>query len=100
MRTLLNLLPLIGIALSSKLSLASNRDYDAYDYYAVHLDPQTSPESLASYLGIEYDGQLSIIDDHHVFRAEKHPTRNVVRESVQAHKARRKLKRDASRHLL
>jgi kexin len=100
MRGILKLLSLIGVALSSKLSLVSNRDHDAYDYYALHLDPQTSPESLAAYLGIEYDGQLSIIDDHHIFRAEKHPTRNVVRESVQELKARRKLKRDASPHLL
>ena len=100
MRALLNLLPLIGVALSSKLSLVSNRDYDAFDYYAVHLDPRISPESLADHLGIEYDGQLSIIDDHHIFRTEKHPTRNVVRESVQALKTRRKLKRDPSPHLL
>ncbi|KAI3475344.1 hypothetical protein L1887_63278 [Cichorium endivia] len=41
------------------------RDYDAHDYYAVHLSPDILPENLASHLGLDYDGPLGNLADHH-----------------------------------
>jgi kexin len=77
----------------------SRRDYDNYDYYAIHLDASASPQVLADHLGLEYDGIWSILDDHHIFRSHKQE-RDIVDESKQRLKARRNLKRDLGHHLL
>ncbi|WPH02395.1 Hypothetical protein R9X50_00525800 [Acrodontium crateriforme] len=46
------------------------RDYDAHDYYAVHLSPESRPEDVSAHLGLEYDGPLGELKDHHMFRAD------------------------------
>ena len=45
------------------------RDYAAHDYYAVHLHPSASPQSLSEHLGLTYEGPLGELEDHHLFRA-------------------------------
>ncbi|KAF2674617.1 kexin precursor [Microthyrium microscopicum] len=90
------LLALFGLAsATSHISERSNRDYTTHDYYALHLDPSSSPHEVALHLGLDYDGQLDFLDDHHMFKAAKHPN-DVVEESIQALKHRRKVKRDLS----
>ncbi|EMC95237.1 hypothetical protein BAUCODRAFT_532569 [Baudoinia panamericana UAMH 10762] len=46
------------------------RDYDAHDYYAVHLRQGVQPEEVSSHLGLQYDGPLGELEDHHFFRAD------------------------------
>ncbi|KAI9794166.1 MAG: pheromone processing endoprotease [Peltula sp. TS41687] len=57
------------IALISRLVVAdqSPRDYDTHDYYALHLEPSTSPLEVATSLGLRYEGPLGELPDHHVF---------------------------------
>lgn len=49
-------------------SASAARDYDANDYYAVHLSPDIHPETISSHLGLHYEGPLGKLDDHHIFR--------------------------------
>jgi kexin len=79
---------------------AARRDYEKYDYYALHLDPETSsPSDLADHLGLTHEGQLGSLDDHHIFSGPRH-SNDIVEESIQELKRRRKRKRDAQPHIL
>ncbi|KAK8219745.1 pheromone processing endoprotease [Zalaria obscura] len=49
----------------------SKRDYDSYDYYAVHLDQRASPEDLATHLGFQLDGQIGELQHHYLLKAPK-----------------------------
>ena len=89
------------VALGCLLSAASMaaarslppRNYTTHDYYAVHLSPSVSPSELADFLGLAYDGELTSVHNHHVFKAPKH-TNDVVDDAVQELKQKRR-KREA-----
>lgn len=59
-----------ALVLAAALTSAarSTRDYDAYDYYAVHLRPGQDPQTAATQLGLQFDGPLGELDDHYIFR--------------------------------
>jgi kexin len=65
------------------------RNYNTHDYYAIRLAPSSSPTELAAHLGLEYEGELGAIADHHVFRAPKH-TNDIVEDGIQELKRRRR----------
>jgi kexin len=90
-----------SLLLSLLASIAScARDYAVNDYYALHLDPATSsPSDIARHLGLRHEGQLGSLDDHHIFSAPKHQN-DIVEESIQELKRRRKRKRDYTAHVL
>lgn len=69
------------------------RDYDAHDYYAVHLSPDILPENLASHLGLDYDGPLGSLADHHVFRTSRSHGHDHIQTALKDLKRRRR-KRD------
>ncbi|KAL1590230.1 hypothetical protein WHR41_01174 [Cladosporium halotolerans] len=69
------------------------RDYDAHDYYAVHLSPDILPENLASHLGLDYDGPLGNLADHHVFRTSRSHGHDHIQTALKDLKRRRR-KRD------
>jgi kexin len=92
------LLTLLAAACSVS-SLKVRRNYETHDYYALHLDPKTSPSEVADHLGLRHEGQLGALDDHHVFSAPKH-NNDIVEESIQELKRRRRRKRDAEPHIL
>jgi kexin len=71
------------------------RNYDTNDYYALHLDAQSSPSAVAQHLGLQLEGQLGPLDDHYIFSSPKQD-RDVVEESIQELRRRRKRKRDSS----
>lgn len=79
------------------------RDYDTYDYYAVHIRPEAQPESLADHLGVEYGGPLGELRNHHIFRASiGHQDYDHIKAAISDLKRRRR-KREAgaeSPHLL
>jgi kexin len=74
------------------------RDYDTYDYYALHLDPSTSPDAIAAHLGLRHEGPLSVLD-HHIFRAAKHDG-DIVQDAREELKRRRRAKRDLQAHVM
>ncbi|PSN63524.1 hypothetical protein BS50DRAFT_577275 [Corynespora cassiicola Philippines] len=69
------------------------RNYSTHDYYAIHISSSTSPAELAALLGLDYDGPLASVADHHVFKAPKHDN-DIVDDAVQELKRRRR-KREA-----
>ncbi|KAL1637164.1 pheromone processing endoprotease [Neofusicoccum ribis] len=70
------------------------RSYDTHDFYALQLDSSSSPAEVAALLGLEYDGPLGELDDHHLFRAIKHED-DIVADAVTELK-KRKRRRDGS----
>src|ERR1700759_1494471 len=76
-----------------------HRDYDTYDYYAIHLDPSADPLFLAKHLGREYEGQWSVLDNHHIFRSPKQ-VHDVIHESKRRLKAKRSLGAHPGTHVL
>lgn len=70
------------------------RDYDAHDYYAVHLSPDIHPENVSSHLGLHYDGPLGNLEDHHIFRTSRSHGVDHIQSALQDLKWRRR-KREA-----
>lgn len=83
---------LLGLLGLSALSQATGvrRDYANNDYYVLHLEDVADAQSIADRLGLEFQGQLSELTDHYIFRAPKHDD-DVVGTEL---KARRRRKRD------
>lgn len=95
MRGLLRLLALPAALVSVCLA----RDYDAHDYYAVHLNPGVDPDSVASHLGLHNDGPLGELEDHYIFRAaERNHEYDHIGNAIQELKRRRR-KREADAEL-
>jgi kexin len=69
------------------------RNYSSHDYYALHIAPSTSPAELATHLGLTYEGPLSSLAEHHVFKAPKHD--NDIVEDARQELKRRRRKREA-----
>ncbi|KAJ9648610.1 pheromone processing endoprotease [Coniosporium tulheliwenetii] len=85
---------LLAATCSVSAQAVPRRDYQTYDYYAVHLDPSIHPSKLSTHLGIEYDGKLGELEDHHIFRSLRQD-RDVVEDAVEDLRRRRR-KRDAA----
>lgn len=98
MRLIILAFALVGIS-SATRSHRGNRNYDIYDYYAVHVDSSTSPSELALHTGLEYDGRWAADEQYHIFRADKHDE-DLIKESIRNLKQRRKSKRDLQAHVL
>jgi len=65
------------------------RDYDNRDYYALHISPDVHPRDVAEHFGLELEGPLGSLQNHHLFSTPK-STRDIVAEQVQDHWRRRK----------
>ncbi|KAL8672136.1 MAG: hypothetical protein Q9168_003380 [Polycauliona sp. 1 TL-2023] len=53
---------------SSAYAKASHlRNHDTHHYYALHLQPGTPPHDIATALGLDYEGKLGELPDHHTF---------------------------------
>lgn len=90
---------LVAAACSFQASARSSRDYNTYDYYALHLDSDTSPAHLAAHLGLRHEGPLANLPDHHVFLVPK-GDRDIVQDATEELKLRRLAKRDLEPHIL
>ncbi|KAK5153530.1 hypothetical protein LTR04_006205 [Oleoguttula sp. CCFEE 6159] len=87
----------LQLAVASSLTVANSlrpRDYERHDYYAVHLNPSTSPTDVAAHLGLEYEGQLGELQDHYLFRSSRQPHIDIVEDAIQELRRRRR-KREA-----
>ena len=43
------------------------RTYDTHDFFALQLDPSTSPDHVAQVLGVHHEGQIGSLPGHHKF---------------------------------
>lgn len=73
------------------------RDFNANDYYVLHLERDTSPAEVAQTLGLRHQGLLGELKDHHVFVARK-TQQDVVKLGVA--EARRRKRSLDERHPL
>lgn len=93
---------LVGLLAAASSSLCSHmprRDYDLYDYYALHINPSRSASDVASYFGLELDGQLGQLTDHYLFKKAKHDE-DIVKSAVKEHKTKRRRDLSYSNDLL
>jgi len=90
----LSVIPLLLVGTEHAIA-GPSRDYDAYDYYAVHLRSGVDPRAVSDSLGLQYDGPLGELHDHHVFRAaERRHEFDLINTEIQDLKRRRR-KREA-----
>src|SRR5215471_7087400 len=64
---LLRAASLLALLVNSVSAHLSPRDHDAYDYFALHLHPSSSPAHVAQLLGARHEGQIGELADHHTF---------------------------------
>lgn len=90
------------VALISHLVLAGQnpRNYDTHDYYALHLEPSTSPLEVATSLGLEYEGRLGELPDHHVYYSTRQQHDVVKDARRELRKRRRKREVGTKGHIL
>ncbi|MBE3041020.1 S8 family serine peptidase, partial [Candidatus Bathyarchaeota archaeon] len=86
--SLVGLLGLIGSGAASSPLRRTPRDYDTNDYYLLHLDDDTSPDHVSARLGLNYDGQVGVLDHLHVFSAPKSDA-DFVSDAVQTRRDKR-----------
>ncbi|KAI9662864.1 MAG: pheromone processing endoprotease [Bathelium mastoideum] len=74
--------------------------YDTHDYYALHVDPATSPHHLAAHLGLELDGPIGHLKDHYLFKSTKHDHDIVENAKEELRRRRRKRHFNWEPHIL
>lgn len=62
---------LLALACSTSAVKRHVRDHENYDYYALHLQDDASPQRVASLLGLDYEGPMGELPDHHTFSSPK-----------------------------
>lgn len=87
---------LLGLAALATASGILPRNWDANDYYVLHLDAETSPHEVARSLGLSHEGPLGELKDHHVFVAKK-AEHDVVKRELKERRRKRSL---GERHAL
>lgn len=70
------------------------RTHDTHDFFALHLDPSTSPEHVARVLGARHEGQIGELADHHTFSLPKERSAE-VEALLEDLRATRRLRRRA-----
>ncbi|KAL2139175.1 hypothetical protein VTI28DRAFT_5673 [Corynascus sepedonium] len=79
---------LLGLAALATGSHVLARDWEANDYYVLHLDATTSPHEVARSLGLSHEGPLGELRDHHIFVTKREEHDVVKRELAHRRKKR------------
>ena len=74
------------------LTTCHRRHHETHEYFAIHLQPGIQPSQVADALGLEYEGKLGELPDHHTFSSQLH--RNHDAEQILEDLRRRRRKRD------
>ena len=80
---LLRCLGLLGLACSSSAANIRSRNHETHEYYALHLEHNTSPKQVAAALGLHYEGKLGELPDHYTFsspRQELHQADDILQD--------------------
>ena len=64
-------LGLLVLASIGSGTILKSRNYDTHDYYTLQLRRDASPRVVASALGLDYEGRLGELPDHHYFSSPK-----------------------------
>jgi len=75
---------------------ARTRNHSTHDYFVLHLSPSFSPDAIATALGLDYEGQMGELTDHHTFSSPRH--RRHGGEEVLQELRRRRRKRSVRPH--
>ena len=89
----LTFLSLLALAYLSSAAGLHPRNHDTHDYYVLHLQPHTPPQQVASSLGLDYEGTLGELPDHHTFSSLRHRKHeaDVILEDLRRRRRRRDL---------
>ncbi|KAK4129663.1 hypothetical protein N657DRAFT_668594 [Parathielavia appendiculata] len=87
---------LLGLAAFATASHVLPRNWEANDYYVLHLDADTSPHEVAKSLGLSHEGPLGELKDHHIFTG-KRAEHDVVKRELANRRRKRSL---GERHAL
>ena len=68
------------------------RNHDTHDYYALHLQSDASPQQVSLALGLDYEGKLGELPDHHTFSSPRR--RRHAADAILEDLRRRRRKRD------
>ena len=86
--------PLLGLVVGGLAGIGNAniqpRNFDANDYYVLHLERDTRPDDVASRLGLRHEGSLGELADHHVFSTIK-SEHNIVRRALKEWRRKRSL---------
>ena len=66
------------------------RNHDTHEYFALHLRPDTQPSEVALALGLDYEGKLGELPDHHTFSSPRHREHSAEEILENLHRRRRK----------
>lgn len=86
-------LGLLALLCLSSAATPRIRNHDTHDYYALHLRLDASPQQVASALGLDYEGELGELQDHHTFSTPRHRRHaaDAILEDLQRRRRRRDL---------
>ncbi|KAL3425423.1 pheromone processing endoprotease kex2 [Phlyctema vagabunda] len=84
-----SLLGLVGLGYLASAANIQTRNYEAQDYYVLHLDPTTTPADVAVKLGLTHEGQMGELQDHHIFSSHKQED-DVVHIALKERRRRRR----------
>lgn len=85
---------LLGLASLTAAAHVLPRNWDAEDYYVLHLDADTSPREVARSLGLSHEGPLGELKNHHIFATPRGEHDVVKRELAQRRRRRSLGQRD------
>lgn len=80
---------IVGALSIAGSALASRRNHETHDYFALHLDPSASPYEVARSIGAQLHGPIGELPDHYTFSAPKKQGSR-VEEHIQLLRRRRK----------
>jgi kexin len=90
----MKLTSLVGLAVGGLAGLgAANirpRNFDANDYYVLHLERDTRPSDVAARLGLRHEGALGELEGHHMFSTVR-SEHDVVGRAIQERRRKRTL---------
>ncbi|KAL8762071.1 MAG: hypothetical protein Q9184_001879 [Pyrenodesmia sp. 2 TL-2023] len=87
----LRLVPWLTLFTLSYAKAPHIRNHDTHDYYALQLQPGSSPQEVASSLGLDYEGKLGELPDHHTFscpHTKRHGADSILGDLRQRRKKR------------
>jgi kexin len=87
----------LGLAALTTATRVLPRNFDANDYYVLHLERETSPDEVARSLGLSHEGPLGELQDHHLFVARK-AEEDIVKRGLTERRRRKRSLND--RHVL
>ncbi|KAK4939913.1 pheromone processing endoprotease [Elasticomyces elasticus] len=61
----------LPLALLAGNAIASLRDYEKNDYFAVHLDSTATPQDIVHRYSVQHEGQIGELSHHHTFSCRK-----------------------------